>query len=229
MLHEIKRVYQFGPFQLDTEQRQLMRDDEVIPLTRKAFETLCLLVRNSGHVLEKDEMIKTIWPDTFVEEATLAQNVFTLRKVLGETPLQAHYIETVPKRGYRFVAKVDEVLSDDLEQTNGEEHGEKLQVKSLAVFSFKTLSAGDDNEYFGLGMADALITRLSNIKGIVVRPTSAILKYHCLDFDLLAAGRELKVQLGLQGIVQYLNDRIRVTVQLVNIDDGAPLWALKLD
>src|SRR5437868_4200239 len=104
-----KHVYQFGPFQLDTGQRLLMRDGENIPVTRKAFDTLCLLVENSGRVLQKEEMMKSIWPDSYVEEATLAQNVFTLRRVLDESPVDAHYIETVPRRGYRFIADVSEI------------------------------------------------------------------------------------------------------------------------
>jgi TolB-like protein/tetratricopeptide (TPR) repeat protein len=225
----IKHIYQFGPFRLDTEQRLLMRDGEFVTLTHKAIETLCLLVENSGRILEKDEMMRIIWPDTFVEEATLAQNIFTLRRVLGETPLEVHYIETVPKRGYRFIAKVEEVFSEYNEHTLGEEGGNEPPVKSLAVFSFKVLAADDDNEYFGLGMADALITKLTNIEGITVRPTSAILKYRGPDFDICSAGRELKVQMVMQGIIQRVDNRIRVTVQLINIEDGMPLWANKFD
>jgi Tol biopolymer transport system component/DNA-binding winged helix-turn-helix (wHTH) protein len=84
-------------------QRVLLRDGQIAPLTPKAFDTLVVLVQNNGHVLEKEELLKAVWPDTFVEEATLAQNIFTLRKVLGKEP---PYIETIPKRGYRFTANV---------------------------------------------------------------------------------------------------------------------------
>jgi DNA-binding winged helix-turn-helix (wHTH) protein/tetratricopeptide (TPR) repeat protein len=220
-LPEIKRIYVFGPFRLDPGQHLLTRDGEVVPLTRKAFDTLTLLVQNSGRVLEKGEIMESIWPDSFVEEATLAQNIFTLRRVLGESPIEAHYIETVPRLGYRFIAKVSEQTLD--------EGGSSATVKSLAVLPFKTWMADGSDEYLGLGMADALITRLSNIKGVIVRPTSAVLKYHRQNYDMNTAGRELKVQMALDGIIQRMDGRIRVTVQLVNIEDGAPLWAEKFD
>jgi DNA-binding response OmpR family regulator len=87
------RLYEFGPFRLDPTERRLMRGHETVPLTPKAFDTLYLLVRNSGHVLEKDEMIRALWPDTFVEEGSLSNNVFLLRKALGDDPA---FIERFP-------------------------------------------------------------------------------------------------------------------------------------
>jgi Tol biopolymer transport system component/DNA-binding winged helix-turn-helix (wHTH) protein len=95
-----REFYEFGCFRLEPTERKLMRGNEVVVLTPKAFDTLVLLVRNSGHLLEKDELIKMLWPDSFVEEGNLSNNIFVLRKALGEDP---PYIETVPKRGYRFV------------------------------------------------------------------------------------------------------------------------------
>jgi DNA-binding winged helix-turn-helix (wHTH) protein/TolB-like protein len=99
-------LYEFGPFQLDPTERRLLQAGRPVPLTPKAFQTLLVLVENEGHVVEKEELLRRIWPDTFVEEATLAQNVFTLRKQLGDDRGEAIYIETVPKRGYRFRAPV---------------------------------------------------------------------------------------------------------------------------
>jgi DNA-binding winged helix-turn-helix (wHTH) protein/tetratricopeptide (TPR) repeat protein len=99
-------LYAFGPFRLDGRQRLLFRDGEVIPLPLKAFDTLLMLVENAGEVVEKDDLLKRIWPDTFVEEGSLAQNIWVLRKVLGEDSNGQPYIQTIPKRGYRFVAPV---------------------------------------------------------------------------------------------------------------------------
>jgi TolB-like protein/DNA-binding winged helix-turn-helix (wHTH) protein/tetratricopeptide (TPR) repeat protein len=101
--HETQRLYEFGPFRLDPSERKLLRGNEIVVLTPKAFDTLLLLVRNSGHLLEKDEIISMLWPDSFVEEGSLSNNIFLLRKALGEDPA---YIETVPRRGYRFVGAV---------------------------------------------------------------------------------------------------------------------------
>ena len=96
-------LHEFGSFRLEPAERKLMRGNEVVVLTPKAFDTLVLLVRNSGHLLEKDELIRMLWPDSFVEEGNLSNNIFLLRKALGE---DSPFIETVPKRGYRFVGAV---------------------------------------------------------------------------------------------------------------------------
>jgi eukaryotic-like serine/threonine-protein kinase len=97
---DMPEFYEFGPFRLEPNERKLLRGNEIVVLTPKAFDTLLLLVRNSGHLLEKDELINMLWPDTFVEEGSLSNNIFLLRKALGEDPA---FIETVPRRGYRFI------------------------------------------------------------------------------------------------------------------------------
>src|SRR5213596_456774 len=101
-----KQVYQFGPFHLDGAERLLLRDGIPVPLTSKVFDTLLALIENTGHLVGKNELMSRLWPDTFVEEATLARNISDLRKALGESAGEASYIETVPKAGYRFVAGV---------------------------------------------------------------------------------------------------------------------------
>src|SRR5262245_43107196 len=106
-----KHFYEFGPFRLDTADRLLLRDGQHVPLTPKAFETLLILVENCGHVIDKDELLKKVWPDTFVEEVNLAKNVSYLRKILGGEEA-AQYIETIPKRGYRFVVSVKDVCDE---------------------------------------------------------------------------------------------------------------------
>ena len=224
-----KRLFEFGPFCLDTVERLLLRDGEPVSLTQKAFETLCVLVENSGHVLEKDDLIKRIWPDSFVEEATLAQNIFTLRRILGETADKNHYIETVPRRGYRFVARVSEWFSPASESAAARQTAAEHQVRSIAVLPFLSLEPAGDDGHFGMGMADALITKLSNIRKIIVRPTSAVLKYRGQDQEPISAGRELRVKYVLDGKIQRSGDRIRVTTQLLDLDTGSPMWADKFD
>ena len=104
-----QHLYEFGPFRLRPEEHLLLRDGQAISLAPKVFDTLLVLVQNSGHLLDKDELLRLIWPDTFVEEGSLAKNVFVLRKILEEGQSGKEYIETIPKRGYRFVAPVREV------------------------------------------------------------------------------------------------------------------------
>src|SRR5215471_3011631 len=103
MSKQNKRTFEFGPFSIDTVNRQLRREGEVVPLKAKAVDTLLLLIESNGDIVEKDELMQALWPDSFVEEANLTQNIYTLRKALG-----GDYIQTIPRRGYRFVADVTE-------------------------------------------------------------------------------------------------------------------------
>src|SRR5712691_1594305 len=100
---------EFGPFALDAVQKLLFRGGEQLPVTPKAFDTLMALVEADGRVVGKEELLKKVWPDTFVEEGSLSRNISALRKVLGESPDDQKYIQTIPKRGYRFVASVTQV------------------------------------------------------------------------------------------------------------------------
>ena len=104
-------VYAFGPYRLDVKKRRLWKGDQVVALTPKALETLLALVRLAGHVVDKDDLLKTVWPDTFVSEETLTQNISTLRKALGDTSERPEYIATVPRRGYQFIGEVTASLS----------------------------------------------------------------------------------------------------------------------
>lgn len=102
---QIRQLYEFGPFRLDVNERLLMRGGRVVPLSPKIFDTLLVLVENSGRIMGKDELMQTIWPDTFVEESNLTHNISQIRRALGSD----EYIETIPRRGYRFVFQVQTV------------------------------------------------------------------------------------------------------------------------
>src|SRR5215467_8800263 len=108
MSHQPKPIYEFGPYRLDADDRRLLRDGEVVPLQPKVFDLLLALVERHGRLLEKDELMRVVWPDAIVEEANLANNISILRKTLSENG--ERLIETVPKRGYRFVAPVNELM-----------------------------------------------------------------------------------------------------------------------
>src|ERR1041385_3043350 len=105
-----RRFYQFDGFRVDVGERLLFKENREVSLTPKVFDTLLVLLENSSHVLTKKELMEQVWPDSFVEENNLAQNISILRKALGES-----YIQTVPKRGYRFVADVRSTVDDDEE------------------------------------------------------------------------------------------------------------------
>src|SRR3989441_7651114 len=103
-----KRLYQFGSYRLDAVERVLLRDGQPVTLPPKDLETLLVLVERAGHIVEKEELLEKVWPGVFVEEGNLARHIFNLRQVLGDSPDGRKYIETIPKRGYRFVAAVRE-------------------------------------------------------------------------------------------------------------------------
>lgn len=278
-----KQIYEFGCFRLDAVKRLLWRDGELVPLTSKALETLLALVERPGAILDKNELLSRIWPDTIVEEKNLTINVSYLRRALGESPQDHHYIVTVPGRGYRFVAEVRDgaaaveelIVQESKVRVVVEEERDELNegarlpdaralngsriwkaavatlmvalvaglfvwrgkgaateapaIKTLAVMPFKSLKpeATSDDEYFGVGIADVIITRLSNLSQLAVRPTSSVLGL--TTEDSLEAGKLLKVDSVLDGSIQRTGGRVRVTVRLVRTSDGQPLWAYQCD
>src|SRR5215475_138927 len=114
MSEQTQHFYEFGRFRLSPGDRVLLRDREVVQLTPKVFDILHVLVQNSGQVISKDGLMKKVWPDSFVEEGNLTQNISVLRKALGEGQNGHQYIETVARRGYRFVAPVREAGAGDV-------------------------------------------------------------------------------------------------------------------
>jgi DNA-binding winged helix-turn-helix (wHTH) protein/tetratricopeptide (TPR) repeat protein len=199
---ETLRVYEFGPFRLDPAERRLLRGNEIVALTPKAFDTLHLLVRNSGRLLEKDDLIRLLWPDTIVEEGSLSNHIFLLRKALGD---DLAFIETVPRRGYRFVGAVRQFPLAAPTSTE--------PLASIAVLPFLFLNEVEERKGLSLGFADALITMLGSLEDIAVLPTSAIL--NCApSANPAQVCRDLGVRYTLQGSVQKLGTQWRVSMQL---------------
>lgn len=216
------RILRFDGFTVDLGSRLLLRDDRPIPLTPKAFDTLAALLDHPGEVLAKRELLARVWPDAFVEEGILTQNIYTLRKALQEAGGARMYIETIPRRGYRFAGPVAE-QGPALPAEQG------TRIASLAVLPFEPLAGNADDAYLGLGLADALITRLSNLRRIAVRPTSAIRRYLGAEREPAAVGRLLQVDAVLDGTIRRSGDWLRISVQLVSVGGDAPLWATQFD
>ena len=129
-----KKTFEFGPYRLDTSERVLLRDGRPVPLTLKAFEVLLMLVENSGHIVAKDELINRVWPDSFVEEGNLKVTVSMLRKALDDNHNGNRYIETVPRRGYRFVAEVQEITTELVNFFMHERTRETLTIDEVAGY-----------------------------------------------------------------------------------------------
>lgn len=261
--------YEFGEFALDTRERRLLYRGEAVLLTPKAFETLVALVENSGHVVTKDELIETVWPDAFVEESGLTRNISVLRKILDQTPGGKDFIETVPKVGYRFNPPVT-LRGEEQEFVRGAPGARDLSgpqkdrrvviggllaavfglgifgwfyfgdwndgagkgensPRTIAVLPFRPLSVDGSDRNLEIGLADALITQLSNLKRLAVKPTSQVRKYADGEFDSMTIGRELGVDAVLEGNIQRGDERIVVSVRLVRISDGVSLWAKRFE
>src|SRR5271167_2365583 len=142
MTLETKHFYAFGPFRLDSEKRVLVRDGTPVPLAPKAAEALLVLVQNAGRLVEKDDLMKRVWPDAFVEEGNLNKNIFLLRKVLGEWDGGREYIETVAKRGYRFVAPVSEVTHAEGAPQAQTSHGANLLGRKISHYRVLEIVGG---------------------------------------------------------------------------------------
>src|SRR5437879_1161045 len=119
MNKQARRFFEFDGYRIDITDRELQRNGRPVPLTLKAFDVLLVLVENHGHIVEKDRLIEAVWPDSFVEESNLTVNMSALRRALGDTRDKPHYIETVSKRGYRFIATVREVTDETYIATKG--------------------------------------------------------------------------------------------------------------
>ncbi len=290
------RFYEFGPFRLDLRERLLQHGGKTVPLTPKVFDTLLVLVENGGNVLEKEVLMKKLWPDSFVEESSLAQNISLLRKALGTDTSQRQYIQTLPKRGYRFIGDIHAVTDEAAEHSHeqaasGEiitgqkmteesgtttkanaspphrgqarvakrfgwkthaligcaivmaatclhfwrwssinKAGNDVQAKSIAVLPFNTVGTPEsETELLGFGMADTLIIKLSNLHRLSVLPSNSVYKYIGREKSALAVGRELGVDVVLDGTVQRSGEHVCVSAQLINIADGRTLWASTFD
>lgn len=306
MAKQINHFYEFGSVRLDATNRLLYKNGEQLAVQPRAVETLLVLVKNARAVVDKETLLDAVWQDVVVEEGALKRNISLLRKALGE---DGQFIQTLPKRGYRFAAEVterwEEIPAYTVEDATSElllerranlriTHDEEITdasdpqtgvapdaknfreastnrpglisslrrhslpmlaassvalaavlvlllieskpgsaarsapMESIAVLPFKNF-AGSTDDHIGIGMADVLITRLSGIKDLNVRPTSAVLKFNNSEQDSIAAGQMLGVEGVLEGSIYRAGDRIRVTARLVRVSDQAPVWAGQFD
>src|SRR6516164_6762526 len=135
-------LYEFGPFCIDAQREILLRAGEPVPLTPKTFQILLVLVRHSQQVVTKDDLMKAVWPDTFVEEANLSRNIFMLRKALGESPQDRRYIVTVPGRGYRLAEDVRLAPEHELSIIAAEHTTVQVQTKETKPWLWLAVLVG---------------------------------------------------------------------------------------
>lgn len=217
-------LYQFDRFRLNPLEQLLLRDGSPVPVMPKVFDLLCILVEHHGRLLERESLLKRIWPDTFVEEGNLSKAMFLLRQALGQEGNTGPYIETVPKRGYRFVAEVSQVHVPAAGQAAASE------APSIAVLPFRDLSATQDQEYFCEGIAEEIINALTQLRGLRVASRSSSFQFAGKAPDLQEVARALSATSALlQGSVRKAGKRLRITAQLVRLADGLQVWSQRFD
>src|SRR5688572_19327269 len=242
MPHHNSHYYEFGPYRLDVGQGVLTRTGEAVSLTPKATDILTLLVANAGQLVAKDELLKQVWPDTFVEESNLTQNIFLLRRVLGDERPAPRYIETVVRRGYRFVANVRVIRDGDLGAANdtrdlhsplmsrGVNVDEGSVSPSVAVLPFLNATGNCDLEYLADGLTDNIVNNLSRVSKLRVMSRSAVFRYKVKkQLDPRVVGRELGVGVVLVGKLTSHPQGVCISVELVEVTTGWQLWGESYD
>lgn len=225
MPHSNNLCYQFGPYHLDLSNRMLTCNGEIISLTPKATEILIMLVKNAGQLVEKDELLTRIWADTFVEEANLTQNIFILRRALGDDRTGPKYIETVARRGYRFVGPVR--VFDPAQ--NGSSALAASIEPVVAVLPFLNSTGDRELEYLADGLTDNVINNLSRVSKLRVMSRSTVFRYRSKDADPRLSGRELGANVVLIGKINARASGLTIGVELVEVTTGWQLWGESFD
>lgn len=261
-----KTVYHFDDFSVDEQNFAVTKSGETLTITPRAFDVLSVLLRNGGHVVEKRQLFDEIWGDTFVTDNALTKVIKELRHALRDAANDPRYIETIPKRGYRFIGELEAkpepepieeaspVVAEPPTTTQRtftpalvalatvvvvaviggvwfalSNRATSNNPRSIAVLPFKPLDAGSRDESLELGMAETLITRLSNLRDVTVTPINSARKYSDPAQDPMKAGQELQTDSVLDGSIQKVGDRVRVSVRLVDVKSGGALWSEQFD
>jgi adenylate cyclase len=227
------RIYAFGPFRLDGSAEILFRDLKPLPLGRRAIALLRTLVGRAGVPVSKDALIEAAWPGLVVEESNLTVQIASLRRALGEEPGGEYWIETLPRRGYRFVGpkvSTPEAAADATSpgpKPPGAEPNALPDKPSILVLPFTNISDDLEQEYFANGLTADLITELSRISSMAVIAYNSLHKVNAIDVKQLAA--DFGCRYVLEGTVRRAGQHVRVTAQLIEATTGNHLWAEKYD
>ncbi|MFN2532910.1 MAG: winged helix-turn-helix domain-containing protein, partial [Pyrinomonadaceae bacterium] len=228
--------YEFGDYRFDMDQRTLTRDGAIVSVTPKATEILLMLLKNAGQIVEKEELMQEVWPESFVEEANVSQNIFTLRRALAESRADAKYIETVARRGYRFIAPVKRIASKKIETIQignwiDDEPApeESSPPPTIAVLPFINATGDTRNEYLADGLTNNIINNLSRTSKLRVMSRSAVYRHKDKQLDPQTIGQQLNVDALLLGKIQSGTDGLVFTAELVDVEKGWQLWGDSFD
>ncbi|CDX39746.1 Adenylate cyclase [Mesorhizobium plurifarium] len=223
-------VYRFGPFHLDPEVGILFHGAEPTMLGQRAVALLRLLIQNAGQPVSKDALIDAGWGGSAVADNNLTVQIAALRRTLADAANVADWIETLPRRGYRYVGPAVATNIPDASAAARAASAPSLPEKpSVAVLPFSNLSGDPQQEYFADGMVDDIITGLARIKWLFVIARNSTLSYKGRAVDVKQVGRELGVRYVLEGSVRKAGGSVRVTAQVIDASTGAHVWAERYD
>ncbi|MGY3132355.1 TolB-like protein [Bradyrhizobium sp. USDA 4501] len=227
--------YLFDNCSLDTDKRELHRGTDAVPLTPQAFDLLVHLIRNRDRVVSKDDLISAIWGGRIITDAALATRVNSARAAIGDTGDEQRLIKTLQRKGFRFVASVQEVSTPDAAAAASRGLHPSAPVvevsdrPSIAVLPFQNMSTDSEQEYFTDGLVDDIITALSRFKAFSVIDRCSSFTYKGKTGDIKRIGSELGVRYVLEGSVRKSSKRVRINAQLIDVATGAHLWAERFD
>ena len=222
-------VYEFNGFRLEADQRRLLYEGQPVPLKPKVFDLLLFLVKMRGQLVVKEDLMREVWPDAIVEENNITVSMSILRKTLGDHNVKRQFIETVPRRGYRFFAEVTEITTGQretiefrrpLKQTALEEE----PIDSLAVIPVQNPGSDPNVEYLSEGITESIINMLSRIPQLRVLACSTVLRFKGKDIDPQSVGLQLQVRAVMMIRVLRLEEKLIIRSELVKVADGSQLW-----
>jgi len=212
---------------LDIDDRSLRRDGTPVPLTPKLFDLLVILTSNAGRLVDKNTLLQGVWPDVAVEEGNLTKGIFSLRQILERDSDDA-YIETVPKRGYRFTMAVT-TEPQMKSAAQAEDLSSAPFSNSIAVLPFSDMTSARDQDFFCEGMSEEIIGALGRVPDLRVASYTSSCRFKGKGLDVREIGRELMVSWILEGSVRKSKDTVRISVKLVRATDGFSAWTGRFD
>jgi adenylate cyclase len=217
----------FGAFELEPESGELRKQGLKVRLQEQPFQILQILLEHPGKVVTREELQQRIWPsDTFVDfDHGVYNAIKKLREALGDSADTPRYIETLSRRGYRFIAPVNGTASDPRSSARAA----VASQDSIAVLPFLNLSADPENEFFADGITEEIINALAQIEQLHVVARSSAFSFKGKHIDLRIIGEQLNVRTILEGSVRRAGNQLRITAQLVNVADGYHLWSERYD
>ena len=215
----------FGEFRFQPDTGQLWLRGEEVRLTPKAADVLKILVSHAGAPVSKGDLFASVWPDVAVTDDALTTCIQELRRLLGDDAKRPQFIETRHRRGYQFIAPVSR------EDTPAPVTGSKTSpaISSIAVLPFADMSPDHDQEYLCEGLAEELINALTQVDGLRVAARTASFQFRGKGEDVQTVGRQLNVETLLEGSVRKSDERLRVTVQLIEVASGYHRWSHRFD